>query len=136
MGFPATNRNPREYTLWAAAGTADPNVKKAAGDLHSAWRHAPEHAIFRDFIERERNNILKEYAFDVTEGPIPIMAHLQSHDGFDEVRQFLIEENLYRPMASGNYEGEDGRTLLDEAIAWWAVQLDSVDRTVSQEVTP
>lgn len=48
------------------------------------------------------------------------MAYLQSQDGFDVVRQFLIEENLYRPMSAGTFEGEDGRTLLDEAIEWWA----------------
>jgi hypothetical protein len=115
------------HVLDKVDGAADPNVKKAANDLHRSWRSGPEHAIFRDFIEHERNNILKEYGFAMTEGPVPIMAYLQSHDGFDVVRQFLIEENVYRPMSSGPYEGEDGRALLDEAISWWVLQLNAVD---------
>lgn len=117
------------HVLDKVDGAANAKVKKAANDLHHSWRAGDENAIFRDFIEHERNNILKEYAFDMTEGPVPIMAYLQSQDGFDVVRQFLIEENIYRPMASGAYEGEDGRTLLDEAISWWAIQLDAVDRS-------
>ncbi len=118
------------HVLDKVDGAADPKVKKAANDLHRSWRTGADHAIFRDFIEHERNNILKEYEFEMTEGPVPIMAILQSHDGFDVVRQFLIEENIYRPMSSGAFEGEDGRTLLDEAIAWWAAQLEAVDQAV------
>jgi hypothetical protein len=68
--------------------------------------------------------------FGMTEGPVPIMAALQRHDGFDVVRQALIEENIYRPMSEGEYEGEDGRTLIDEAIEWWRIQLDEVDARV------
>lgn len=121
------------HVLEKVDGAADPSVKHIANDLHRSWRIGNEHAIFRDFIERERNSILKEYASDVTDGPIPIMAHLQNHDGFDVVRQFLIEENLYRPMGSGAYEGEDGRTLLDDAIAWWAKQLAEIDARASDQ---
>src|SRR5579872_7308245 len=91
------------HVLNKVDGAADAKVKKAANDLHRSWRDGDENAIFRDFIEHERNNILKEYAFDMTEGPVPIMAYLQSQDGFDVARQFLIEENIYRPMASGAY---------------------------------
>ncbi|SRR5579883_103592 len=119
------------HVLDKVDGAADAKVKKAANDLHRSWREGPDHAIFRDFIEHERNNILKEYSFAMTEGPVPILAHLQNHDGFDVIRQFLIEENIYRPMDSGPYEGEDGRTLVDEAISWWAIQLDAVDRAAS-----
>lgn len=105
------------HVLDRVDGAADAKVKKAANDLHRLWRDGDGNAIFRDFIERERNNVLKEYAFDMTEEPVSIIAYLKSQDGFDVVRQFLIEENIYRPMESGAYEGEDGRTLLDEAIA-------------------
>ncbi len=33
-------------------------------------------------------------------------------------------------MGSGAFEGEDGRTLIDEAIEWWAKQLDEIDAIV------
>ena len=84
---------------------------------------AVAHAIFRDFIERERNSILKEYSSTMTEGPVPLLAYLQNGEGFDVIRQALIEENIYRPMSDGPYEGEDGRTVLDEAIEWWGNNL-------------
>jgi hypothetical protein len=118
------------HVLDKVDGANSAAVRTTAKKLHQTWKVADEHAIFRDFIERERNSILKEYASEVTEGPIPVMAYLQSHDGFDVVRQFLIEENLYRPMGSGAFEGEDGRTLLDDAIEWWAKQLDEIDTAV------
>lgn len=57
-----------------------------------------------------------------------MVAYLQRHDGFDVVRQCLIEENIYRPMESGAYGGEDGRALLDASIAWWAAQLEVIDQ--------
>jgi hypothetical protein len=118
------------HVLDKVDGENNSAVRTTAKTLHKTWKTADEHAIFRDFIERERNNILKEYASEMTEGPVPIMAHLQSHDGFDVVRQFLIEENIYRPMGSGMFEGEDGRTLIDDAIEWWAEQLDEIDNVV------
>ncbi len=116
------------HVLDKVDGANDISIKQKANTLHKSWRTGDENLIFRDFIERERNSILKEYESEITEGPVPIMAHLQSHDGFDVIRQFLIEENIYRPMGSGAYAGEDGRTLIDESIAWWARQLDTIDQ--------
>jgi len=40
----------------------------------------------------------------------------------------LIEENLFRPMDDGPYAGQDGRDLIDDALEWWRVQLDEIDR--------
>jgi hypothetical protein len=119
------------HVLDRVDGAHDARVKGASRTLHGDWKTLPEHAIFRDFIEDERNNILKEYTFSMTEGPVPVLAYLQSQDGFDTVRQFLIEENIYRPLCSGPYEGEDGRTVLDDAVEWWHVQLAEVDRIVA-----
>lgn len=115
------------HVLDKVDGAADPRVKQLAKEKFSNWKVADEHAIFRDFIELERNSILKEYELSITEGPIPIVAHLQRGDGFDVIRQFLIEENLYRPISGGVYDGEDGRTLIDDAIQWWRVQLGEID---------
>lgn len=115
------------HVLRNVDGDNDPRVKLIATEFHRSWKEGDDHAIFRDFIETERNTILKEYAFQVTEGPVSVMAHLQQADGFDTVRQFLLEENLYRPMEGGAYEGEDARTLADEAIEWWTAQLATID---------
>lgn len=114
-------------------GGASSEVKRLAKLLHSKWKeNDPEHAIFRDFIERERNSIIKEYSFTMTDGPVPLMAVLQREDGFDIVRQVLLEENIYRPIGDGPYAGEDGRTLVDDAIEWWRLQLDFIDRAMAE----
>lgn len=118
------------HVLEKVDGGNNATVKTVARELYQSWKFGTENIIFRDFIELERNTILKEYSSRISEGPVPIMAYLQSHDGFDAVRQYLIEENIYRPMNSGPYAGEDGRTLLDEAIAWWAAQLEDIDQRI------
>lgn len=122
------------HVLDKVDGNGDRRVQAVSRSLHKQWKTLPEHAIFRDFIEQERNNVLKEYESSVTEGPVPLVAYLQSHDGFDTVRQFLIEENIYRPLHSGPYEGEDGRTVIDDAIEWWRVQLQRIDHEVQTSV--
>jgi hypothetical protein len=44
----------------------DPLIKQAAGAAFRQWKSAdPKHEIFREFIERERNNLLKKYRSDV-----------------------------------------------------------------------
>ena len=123
------------HVLRNVDGANDQRVKTVAAELHRSWKEGEEHAIFREFIEAERNNILKEYAFQVTQGPISIMAHLQQTDGFDTVRQFLLEENIYRPMEGGPYDGEDARTLADEALEWWTAQLSCIDLRVRDQST-
>lgn len=117
------------HVLAKVDAAAVPVVREVANELHREWKGpAAEHAIFRDFIEQERNSILKEYEFGMSEGPVPVSVTLAHPETGEQVQSgALIEENVYRPMWSGPYEGEDGRTLLDEAIAWWGVQLDRVD---------
>lgn len=70
----------------------------------------------------------------MTAGPVPIIATIAQEDGFDTIRQALLEENIYRPMGDGPYQGEDGRTMIDDAIAWWKMQLDYIDRTVCSDI--
>lgn len=125
------------HVLVKVDGGETSHVREIANELHRNWKTAAaEHAIFRDFIELERNNILKEYEFAVSEGPVPIMVTLDDPISGDSPRLgALIEENIYRPMLSGPYEGEDGRTLLDEAIDWWTKQLDCIDRRVDRLLT-
>lgn len=118
------------HVLHNVDGQTSPRVKTLAQAMHARWKgEDPADAIFRDFIERERNSILKEYASNMSEGPVPIVAHLQAQDGFDSIRHFLIEENIYRPIEDGPYAGEDGRTVLDDAIEWWHRQLDEIDQS-------
>ncbi|WP_163009210.1 hypothetical protein [Pseudomonas viridiflava] len=117
------------HVLNKVDGNVTPIVRTLASELHRRWKTGGENdAIFRDFIEQERNSILKEYEFGMSEGPVPVsvtMVHAVTGELFEQ--RAAIGENVYRPMWSGPYEGEDGRTLLDEAISWWRVQLDWID---------
>lgn len=122
------------HVLAKVDGAANPLVKEVADELYRGWiRPHPDGTIFKDFIEDERNNILKEYEFGISEGPVPIALTLRDPStGALVQQQGFIGENMYRPMWSGAFEGEDGRTLLDEAILWWEEQLNIVDREVAK----
>ncbi|KTB77303.1 hypothetical protein AO070_17190 [Pseudomonas syringae pv. syringae PD2766] len=113
-------------------GKAFPAVRKLANELHQEWKAGgASDEIFKNFIEEERNNIIKEYEFGVSEGPVPIVAVMQdSVTGEFFEQRAVIDENIYRPMRGGFYEGEDGRTLLDDSITWWKKQLDRIDDEV------
>ena len=99
----------------------DETVAKATRALFAEWKSgAPEHAIFREFIEAERNTVLKEYRSTVD----------QSETIHVSVRGELFDlgESLYRPITSGPWSGEDSRDVLLEAIEWWSAQLDRIDQ--------
>jgi len=113
-------------------GFMDPLVKASSAELYKEWKKGDDGVIFRDFIKRERDSIVHEYQTSMTEGPIPLMAIFAGPDGVEGDGPHWMNENLYRPMGSGRYEGEDGRDVLDSAIAWWARQLDEVDRRTAE----
>lgn len=107
---------------------AQPQLQRIAEQHFKSWKAGdPGHEIFQGFIERERNNILKEYASEISEGDIPV-AVLGDDEGV-----FSLDENLFRPMDGGPYAGEDGRDVLKEAIDWWSQRLDEIDRQASAE---
>lgn len=114
---------------------ADPSVKKASSAAFKQWKSADsKHELFREFIERERNNLLKEYRSDVH--PLPEVALAievtpQPIDGGPPVRFAHvgdIGENIYRPLLDGPWEGDDARDVLSEAIAWWDNQLVAIEQ--------
>jgi hypothetical protein len=118
------------HVLHKIDGGDQPILRKIAERHHRTWKAGDaRHRIFSDFIDRERNNILKEYAFEISEGDIPI-AVFGADDGV-----FSLDENLFRPMDSGPYAGEDGRDVLKDAIDWWSKRLDEIDREVSIQIS-
>ncbi len=113
----------------------DAFIKQAAGAAFKQWKSAdPKHEIFREFIERERNNLLKEYRSDVH--PLPEVAlavefTAQPVGGGSPVRFAhigKIGENIYRPLLEGPWEGDDARDVLSEAIAWWDSELTAIEQ--------
>lgn len=81
--------------------------------IRSQWKeiqsNVDRNLIFHEFIEKERNLILKEYEigyisekFSITDG--------DRHLG-------ILDEGLYSPLSSGHYAGEDCRDVMEEAIS-------------------
>lgn len=111
----------------------NPVCREVSNEFHRSWKIAEEHEIFRDFIEHERNNLLKEYSSDVhplTEASVFIqLSAVGQSDGMPQNFQniFEIGENIYRPMLSGPWEGTDCRDVLCDAIKRWKAQLDAIE---------
>jgi hypothetical protein len=89
--------------------------------------------IFSDFIEAERNLILKQYKFRFD--PADRLGHVFSCSGeriFLRDGTPLLSRNLERfVITDGAYAGRDGRELLREARRWWADQLSELDARVA-----
>jgi hypothetical protein len=112
---------------------SDKVVRDIANEFFARWKSAEGHDIFRDFVEHERNNLLKEYRSDVhplESVPVAIQATLVPLQGGSHVTAPFIlglDENLFRPMLDGPWEGVDCREVYEDAIAWWKSELDKID---------
>jgi hypothetical protein len=116
---------------------ADSVIKLAANNAFRSWKGpSAQHKIFREFIDSERNSILKEYRFNhhpLDEVPIVLETTLQNPATGELVKNhqvFPIGDNIYRPMTDGAYEGDDARDLLKDALDWWEVELRKIDEAV------
>ncbi|MET2829796.1 hypothetical protein [Mesorhizobium shangrilense] len=118
----------------------DPIIKQAASAAFKQWKGAdPRHEIFREFIERERNNLLKEYRSDVhpdAEVALAFEFSAQPASGGVPVRYAQIaeiDENIYRPFLGGAWEGIDARDVLSDAIEWWDGELTAIELEVARK---
>jgi hypothetical protein len=116
----------------------DRRVRKVADSFFERWReNVPEHEIFREFIDRERNNVLKEYRFSSSlSDHVPVAVfpseHFESVERIDEGSQFFeLEGAIYRPLLDEYQRGNDARDVLSEAIDWWEIQLEGIDAQVA-----
>jgi hypothetical protein len=115
-----------------------PAVRTASRAAYARWAgDAPEHEIFREFIERERNTILKEYNFNLHPGEevevaIPVTLQRISDGAIVQAATiFPLDNNIYRPLMDGFREGDDARDVLSKAIEWWEAELAAIDRSLN-----
>lgn len=113
-------------------GRTHPNLASACEQIFKTWKTGEEHKIFRDFIERQRNLILKEYETGMSEGDIPVMVTTEDPDGNRSGYGFTLGENLYRPLKDCPWEGDDGRDVIDEAISWWKREISKMEKLVDE----
>ena len=112
----------------------NPRIRAAARSAYGRWRaEGGGHEIFREFIDRERNSILKEYRF--SHHPLDEVSVVVAMDYLDpstgdrhrSVDVVPVGDNIYRPMLEGYRKGDDARDILTDALSWWAVELDAID---------
>jgi hypothetical protein len=116
---------------------ADAAISGIANAAYKRWKStAPEHEIFRQFIERERNIMLKEYEFNthpLEEVRVLVQTQVQRvSDGRPGELSgvFPIGDNIYRPLLDGFREGDDARDVLSDAIDWWESELSGIERAL------
>ena len=47
---------------------------------------------------------------------------------------FALTETMFCPMSYGAFEGEDCRDIAFQAIEWWEVQIDSIEKSLTNKV--
>ncbi|MCB1560809.1 MAG: hypothetical protein KDI75_06905 [Xanthomonadales bacterium] len=82
------------------------------------------HRVFFDFILDERNSVLKEYEFGFLSGPTEVLIVPVGHTE-------ILDQQLFCPLVSGHFAGEDCRDVLGMAIDWWHTHLDAIDSVVA-----
>lgn len=109
------------HVLHKVDGERNLKLKKIIEDTFSDWKKDRDsNAIFWEFIENERNSVLKQYEFGFLFGPIGVITPAEQ-----EIVE--LDEGLFCPILEGRYEGEDCRDILAEAIKWWKTQLELVE---------
>ena len=111
-----------------------PRARAAIDAAYESWTAKPEHLVFQEFIEKERNNVLKDYQLNVLDSAEVHVAVVvgDSDAGYvtDEM-PFVLDENLFRPVEVGFGVGEDARDVYREAIEWWEAQLSRLEAVLN-----
>ncbi|WP_282208832.1 hypothetical protein [Parvibacter caecicola] len=97
-----------------------PSAKRISNELYTMWIEDPvEYALFTDFIDKDRNLLLKQYSFNYLDEGLFVVE--------DDLVIAPMDGDLYKPIASGRFAGWDSRDLLREVIQWWDLQLNSIE---------
>lgn len=113
----------------------DPLLRRLVDD---AWRRLeeskPNPAVFWQFIEEERNHILKEYRIGAGQGVTIRLgtAHLDLQSG-EQWSEPGLPTLYHYTVNSGPYEGRDQREVLQEAIDWWDAYLGRIEDAYRKE---
>jgi len=118
------------HVLDKVDGESSPKLKAAVSSAYGALKTTrPEPLIYWEFIEKERNNLLKLYEFgvqqNVTVRPGAVWYNLTTGESGSTGGGPTTYEHLVR---DGPYAGQDPRDVIAKAIAWWRDYLDAIDR--------
>ncbi|HUG81870.1 MAG TPA: hypothetical protein VML01_09415 [Bryobacterales bacterium] len=107
------------HVLQKIDGEQNDATKKAVEAAYASWKADKlGNAIFWEFIEEERNQVLKQYELGFLADPVNVMAG-------GEVT--TLDGHLFCPITDGTFAGEDCRDVLERAIEWWKRQLAEIE---------
>ena len=116
----------------------DGRIPRAGAAINAAYESwtakQPEHLVFREFIEKERNNILKEYrlsVLDSAESHVAVVVGDSDAGYITDETPLVLDENLFRPVTVGFGVGEDARDVYREAIKWWEQELTRLEAVLN-----
>lgn len=116
------------HVLWNVDGRS-PQARAAMKAAYGRWKaELPELAVFREFIEKERNNILKTYRMNVLDSAEVAVVVGDSDAGYIIN---TLDEHLFRPVEVGFGVGEDARDVYREAIRWWKAELSRLEAVLN-----
>jgi hypothetical protein len=105
------------------------NFRDTLQERYKLWKQDP---IFANFIERERNNILKEYVSSLTERATTDESFLVTESGerlVTESGSALVGTTTISTLVKGNgvYSGISPDDVLARALAWWNRELSELE---------
>jgi hypothetical protein len=107
------------HVLHKVDAASAPALGRAVAARWEEWqRSREEHLIFWEFIEDERNSVLKTYELGFEPGDVPVVVR-----GAKGAEVFTLDECIFKPLVGGPFAGEDGRDIARDAILWWEHQL-------------
>ena len=119
--------------------TVDSQASTEMADaIRAAWetlqRTRPEPEIFWQFIEEERNNVLKAYQFGAKETVTisPPTLHLDLKTGEQSSSGGAPTTYHHFMRVPGPFAGQHPTDLVADGIAWWRSYLDNIDTAVAQ----
>lgn len=121
------------HVLDKVDGAIDAKHRAAVNSVWERWKADKSgHAIFWNFIEAERNNLLKQYKFGVDPEPTYVVTEDGNQIVTEEGDSVVTEDDFFRLSIRG-FEDEDGRDVIGEAIEWWEDQLEAVETELARK---
>lgn len=108
--------------------SADPDVKKISTRKYQQMKEDPESfPIFWEFIDAERNLIVKEYKSNAElTTPVPII--FRPSDGSRTVAEQFTPFPMF-VFEDGPFDGEDARDVAVQALDFWDEYLSEIETT-------
>lgn len=121
------------HVLDKVDGARSATYRKAINNWWFALKASkPDPAIFWQFIEEERNSILKEYQTAAGQGVTVQLTGVEINPQTGEQKVGPPKPAIYHyTFNSGPYKDKDQRHVLADALAWWEQQLDTIDRAAN-----